>query len=129
MRNRFDTAMAQELRRKAISILHRHYIENIPVYRKLTGEENCIVSCDVETIREKLMLSSDIFKSYEQEWLDVGDFNMMNRWLSNIYHKRINTDMTGVDSIDRWIDRLDTAVYMSSTLGDIWFFFIRTARP
>lgn len=100
-------------------------MENIPVYCKFAAEEGCDRDSDIETIKKKLMLSSDIFKSYEQKWLDTNDYTKMNNWLSGIYHKRIDGGMSGVKSIDDWIERLGTlginVVYSSGTSGSFSF--------
>jgi hypothetical protein len=120
-----ELARAKELRREAIQLNHAHYLANIPVYRKLAEEEGCGEDAELETIKKKLMFSADIFKSYEQAWLDDGDFGRMTRWLSGIYHRRIDADVSGVKSIDDWIERLGAAgvhvVYSSGTSGTFSF--------
>jgi hypothetical protein len=71
------------------------------------------------------MLSADIFKSYRTDWLDDGDFGLMNQWLSGIYHKRIDADVSGVSTIDQWLEHLAGAgidvVYSSGTSGAFSF--------
>jgi len=104
----FDAAQAQELRQEAVLINHNHYLKNIPVYVKLAKEEGIGETTDIETIKRKLMLCDGVFKSYDQEWLDAGDFGRMTQWLSGIYHQRIDTDISGVKSIDEWLARLET---------------------
>ncbi len=103
----FDAAQAQELRQEAISLNHTYYLKNIPIYEKLAKEEGVGETTDIETIKRKLMLSDGVFKSYDQEWLDAGDFSKMNHWLSNIYHERIELDCRGLRSIDEWLARLE----------------------
>ena len=95
-----DLAHASELRREAIRLNHAHYLENVPAYRKLVLEEVYGEDVDIKTIKRKLMISADIFKSYEQSWLDGDDFGRMTRWLSGIYHRRIEVDVSGVKTID-----------------------------
>ncbi|MDD4986036.1 MAG: hypothetical protein PHQ43_09645 [Dehalococcoidales bacterium] len=104
---RFDAAQSRELRRQAILLNHAHYLKNIPIYEKVAHEEGIGDTTDIETIKRKLMLSDGVFKSYNQEWLDAGDFGRMTRWLSNIYHERINLDCRGVGSIDKWLEQLE----------------------
>ncbi|MDD4923930.1 MAG: hypothetical protein PHF74_03740 [Dehalococcoidales bacterium] len=117
----FDLQKAQELRRKAILLNHRHYLDGIPLYRKIAEAEGCHKDSDFQTIKEKMMLSADIFKSYEQSWLDDNDYNEMNRWLSSVFHKKVDIDMRGIKSIDKWISRLEDAgiriSYSSGTSG------------
>ena len=124
-RGKGEFARMKELRHEAIRLNHTHYLKNIPVYRKLAEEEGCGEDADVETIKEKLMLDADIFKSYEQSWLDDGDFGRMTQWLESIYHRHIELDVSGVKSIDDWIECLGTAgihvVYSSGTSGAFSF--------
>lgn len=114
-------APAVELRREAIQLNHQHYLESIPVYQELAGEEGYGPDADVDTIKQKLMLATEVFKSYQVEWLEGGDFGAMTRWLGTIYHKRLDADMVGVDSIEGWIERLGNEgvdiVYSSGTSG------------
>lgn len=121
----FDSSQAQELRREAVLLNHAHYIGNIPVYRKLAQDEGISEVTDIEAVKRKLMFADDIFKSYDQEWLDDGDFDKMTRWLSGLYHRSIDVDMSVVKSIDNWIERLGTAginlVYSSGTSGAFSF--------
>jgi hypothetical protein len=71
------------------------------------------------------MFPDDLFKSYDQRWLDDRDFTRMNTWLSEIYHRRVSVDVTSVSSIDGWIDRLAETgirlVYSSGTSGNFSF--------
>ena len=122
---RINPDEAGEMRREAVRLLHAHYLANIPVYQKLAGEEGCGKDTDIQTIKAKLMFGADVFKSYEQAWLDDGDFTRMTQWLSGIYDKRIDVDLSVIKTIDEWIERLDTqgihVVYSSGTLGEFSF--------
>ena len=100
---KFDAGEAQDLREEAALILHHHYLQNIPLYRKLAQQEGVSRDADIETIKRKLVLTDGIFKSYDQAWLDEGDFDAMNRWLSNVYHRCIDIDVTGINSLDDWL--------------------------
>jgi hypothetical protein len=121
LRQGFDSEHAQKLRHEAILINHTGYLENIPAYKKLAQEEGCTGVVDIRTIKEKLMFTDDIFKSYSQDWLDAQNFSRMTQWLSNLYYKRIDVDARGLKSIDDWIGRLHTAgieiSYSSGTSG------------
>ena len=120
-----DFTRAKALRNEAIQLNHIHYLENIPLYRKMAVEEGCGKDIDIRTIINKLMFAVDIFKSYEQTWLDDGDFGRMTRWLSGIYHKPIDIDVSGLKTIDDWITCLSRAgihvVYSSGTSGTFSF--------
>ncbi len=121
----FNPSQVRQLRHEAIKLNHAHYMEHIPVYRELAREEECGEDADVEVIKNKLMLDAGIFKSYEHSWLDNSDFGRMAQWLSGIYHKHIDTDMSGINTIDDWIGQLGMAgihvVYSSGTSGAFSF--------
>jgi hypothetical protein len=125
LKQKFNAQLTGELRHEAILLNHASYFENIPVYRKLAQEAGIGFATDIETIKQKLMSTDDVFKSYNQDWLDKGDFGSMNKWLSGIYHKRIESDSRGIASIDGWLDYLDTLgikpVYSSGTSGAFSF--------
>ena len=104
----FDAIHIQRLRREAALLNHTHYLTDIPVYQQLAVEEGIGATTEFETIKRKLMFDAGVFKSYDQEWLDAGDFGRMTQWLSNIYHQRIGADMSGARSIDEWLERLET---------------------
>ncbi len=122
---KYDAVRAGELRREAIRLNHRHYLKTIPLYRKLAEEEGCDGETDIDTLKKKLMLSADIFKSYRQSWLDNNDYESMTGWLTGLFHREIKVDTEGVTSIDGWIDRLGMAgvhvVYSSGTSGTFSF--------
>ncbi len=114
-----------ELRNEAIRLNHVHYLENIPLYRKYATEVRCGGNAGIADIKKTLMFSADIFKSYEQTWLDDGDFGRMMQWLSGLFHRRIDADVSGVKTIDEWIECLGIAgvhvVYSSGTSGAFSF--------
>ena len=127
----FDAATARDLRREAILILHDHYRESIPVYQKLAADAGITAVKDLDPIRRNLMSTDDLFKSYRQEWLNDGDFTRMNQWLSTIFHRRLEFDVSGVRTIDDWIDRLAAQgvilAYSSGTTGS--FSFVPRDQP
>ncbi len=116
---------AQELRREVILLNHAHYLEKIHAYRKLASEAGIGKDPNIEDIKKYLTFTDGIFKSYQQEWLDNDNYPAMNRWLADIYHKPVDTDVVGVKSIDEWAERLKTAeiklVYSSGTSGNFSF--------
>ncbi len=125
LNERFDAEQAQQLRHQAILANHAHYLDCIPAYRSLARQEGIGAQTTVEIIQDRLMLPDDIFKSYNQAWLDEGNFPRMNAWLSEIFHRPIEVDVSDVDSIDGWIDRLGQngvrLVYSSGTSGNFSF--------
>jgi len=125
LRQRVDPGQLRELRRQAILANHAYYLEKIPVYRRFAQEEGIGELDDIEPIKHRLMFPDDLFKSYDQRWLDEKDFSRMNTWLSEIYHRRVSVDVTDISSIDGWIDRLAESgirlVYSSGTSGNFSF--------
>ena len=122
---KINLTQARELRNEVILHNHAHYLDNIPLYHKLAEEQGCGKDIDIQTIKRKLMFSAEVFKSYEQVWLDDNDFARMTQWLSSIYHRHINMHVSGIKTIDEWIERLDTngiqVVYSSGTSGEFSF--------
>lgn len=121
----FDPTLARQLRHQAILANHAHYLEHIPVYRRFADEEGIGQQTTIATLQRQLMLPDEIFKSYNQAWLDVGDFTRMNGWLGEVFHQRVEVDISDVHSIDAWIDRLAAhgirLVYSSGTSGNFSF--------
>ena len=122
---RVDPERLRELRRQAILANHAYYLETIPIYGRFAQEEGIGLLDDVEPIKRHLMFPDDLFKSYDQSWLDERNFARMNLWLSEIYHRRVNVDVGDISSIDGWIDRLAEhgvrLVYSSGTSGTFSF--------
>ncbi|MBU1168851.1 MAG: hypothetical protein KKD44_04715 [Proteobacteria bacterium] len=125
MKKPYDKDRATELRHEAALINHAHYVENIPAYRRLSEEADLLHVADVDLIKKELMSTDDIFKSYDQTWLDDHDYEKMNAWIGSIFHDRININTAGVRTIDQWVDRLTesgiTPVYSSGTTGRFSF--------
>jgi phenylacetate-coenzyme A ligase PaaK-like adenylate-forming protein len=124
-RRKLDLEKAARLRQQILLINHDHYMRNIPAYRRFVEEEGLVRVETVQTIKQNLMISDDFFKSYNQAWLDDCSFDQMNNWLSQILHRRVEFDTTGIHSIDSWIDRLGQhgvqLVYSSGTSGSFSF--------
>jgi hypothetical protein len=125
LRRPFSPERASELRRQAILANHAHYLEHIPIYQRYAQAESLGDLNDIQPIKEKLMFPDELFKSYDQRWLDEKNFTRMNPWLSEIHSQRVNVDVTNSDSIDTWIDCLAQAgiriVYSSGTSGNLSF--------
>lgn len=113
------------LRQQAILKNHEHYLKHIPAYQKYATEEGIDRLDSIEPIKRQLMFPDDIFKSYNQNWLDEKNFLRMNTWLSEIHHRQVNVDVSDVNSIDDWIERLDAGgikiIYSSGTSGNFSF--------
>ncbi|MBN1891073.1 MAG: hypothetical protein JW850_23960 [Thermoflexales bacterium] len=125
LRDGFDPARAAQLRHQAILMNHALYLDQIPAYRRFAQQEGIEQLDDVEPIKRRLMVPDDLFKSYEQKWLDERDFKRMNGWLSDISSHRIEVDVANAASVDVWIDRLAASgirlICSSGTSGTLSF--------
>ena len=98
---------ARELRFAAIRANHRHYYDNIPIYRRLADQAEVSREADTAQIAAEMMSTDHIFKSYPQEHLDNHDYGAMNRWLRQVYDRPVDADVAGAASIDDWLGRLN----------------------
>ncbi len=125
MRDRFDPEQARALRHQAILANHAHYLERIPAYRRFAEEEGIGALSEIEPIEQNLMFPDDLFKSYDQRWLDERNFTRMNAWLSEIFHQPVEVDVRDITTIEGWIERLQEhglrLVYSSGTSGNFSF--------
>lgn len=121
LRRPFAAEQARQLREEALLLNHAHYLAQIPIYQKLAQEEAIGELTSIESIKQHLMSTDDLFKSYPARWLDEGEFGQMNGWLSQIHHRRIDVDVTDIHTIDAWLKRLESVdvklVYSSGTSG------------
>lgn len=121
-----DFGEGAELRQRAILLNHRHYRQNIALYRNLCeraglGDEDP----SIDFIARNLLLTDEIFKSYPQRLLDEGDYAGMNAWLSVLSDREISFDTAGIDNVDKWLSALAargvTVVFSSGTSGMVSF--------
>lgn len=125
LRRPFDPERARQMRRQALLLAHDHYRAHIPAYRRLAEEERIGALDTLDPIIERMMSTDDLFKSYRQQWLDDGDFAAMTNWIAELHHRPLALDVSGVDTIDGWVERLEAAdvrpVYSSGTSGTFSF--------
>jgi len=95
-----DLGQAGELRHEAIKLNHAPLFPGYTGLSQAGSWRKLRRKCRYRHYQEKAHAFRDIFKSYEQAWLDDGDFARMTQWLSGIYHKRIETDVSSVKTID-----------------------------
>ncbi len=69
---------ARSLREEAALINHQRYMQQVPAYRSLADSSGITEELnDVEVIKEELMSTDDIFKSYSPSWIDSSDWKQM----------------------------------------------------
>jgi hypothetical protein len=120
-----DLDRLTELHDEATRAAHEHYCERVPVYRTLADDLGLVDCSDPQLIRSELASTDDLFKSYDEAWVDDGDFAAMTRWLDSIYAGPVVIDAAAVTSIQGWLDALEAAgirVWFSSgTSGHVSF--------
>jgi hypothetical protein len=124
-RKPFDADEAAEVRREAVLMNHRHYLETIPAYAALAEQAGVGDVDELAPIENELLSTDDIFKSYDPTWLDERRFDRMNDWLGKVYHERVSFDAAGIDGIDGWIEALMAhgvrVIYSSGSSGRFSF--------
>jgi hypothetical protein len=102
----------------AVLRLHRHYVATIPVYRRLALERDLGDVDDVAVLARELMLSSEVFKSYDADWVTDGDLARLTRWLATIFTRDPEPVLDGVAGIAGWRAALrDDGVFVTLSSG------------
>ena len=116
---------ARKLRFAAIRANHRHYYDNIPIYRRLADQAEVPRDADTAQVAAEMMSTDHIFKSYPQEYIDSKDYGAMNGWLRQVFDRPVEAEVDGVTSIDHWLACLAQngihTVFSSGTSGHISF--------
>jgi hypothetical protein len=121
--------MADDLLRRAVRAAHARYAEVIPVYRRLADSAR-FDAADVDDIVGDLMLSDEVFKSYQVSWLESGRFDRMTEWLAGRFSHPIDVPSDRVRTIAAWRDGLrEQGVFLTSSTGTSgrWSFVPRDA--
>ena len=129
---RFD-ATADDLLRSAVRAAHTRYLEVIAVYQRLTGfpDSRRYAEADVNEIVGDLLLSDDVFKSYQVSWLDSCRFDRMTEWLDDRFDRQIALPPRQASSVAAWRESLrQDGVFLTSSTGTSgrWSFVPRDAR-
>jgi hypothetical protein len=118
-------AEAEQLRRRALRINHVRYVGLIPAYQRLAADQGLEGEVDLPEIVNRLMVTDELFKSYEPGWLERGDLASMTAWLGDIYFQAPVVDLDGVDDVHGWRERLKRSgivvTYSSGTSGRLSF--------
>jgi len=98
----------EELQREAMIERFSEHRETIEMVRKLADRLG-ISSVDKFDDIVPLMFSHTAYKSYPPALLDNKRWDLMTRWLDKLTTYDLSAvDVEGVDSIDEWLDRLET---------------------
>lgn len=105
----------------------------IPMVAKLAAEQGLSKIDDLTDIAP-LLLKHSVYKSYALSFIEKGQFDRMTRWLNNLTtHDISGTDVAGVETIDDWVDALDSQTpirvrHSSGTSGKLSFLPASTAE-
>jgi hypothetical protein len=124
-RHELDLSRFEELHVEATLAAHEHYSRHLAAYRILASDLDLVDCRDVRLIRSELASTDDLFKSYDEAWIDAGDFGAMTQWIGSIYTGPVHVDLAAVTTIQGWLDALErtgTRVWFSSgTSGHLSF--------
>jgi hypothetical protein len=112
------------LQRTAMSIRFKEHYKRIEMLRNLADR---LGITEVKEFNDliPLLYPHTVFKSYPPSLLDKKRFDLMNQWLNKLTRYDIsNVDVSGCDSIDAWINRMDektplSIITSSGTTGTI----------
>jgi hypothetical protein len=98
--------------------LHARYVSTIPVYRQFAIRRGLELVPDAATIGCDLMMTSDLFKSYDPGWLRASDFESMTAWLGTISTSGPTIDAEHVTDVADWRARLRAnGIFLASSSG------------
>lgn len=113
------------IRHAAIRLNHLHYAESIPVYQRLVEVEGVGEDADLDTLINRMTFPDDLFKSYEQAWLESANFERMTEWLAGRFDRLLQVGCQGISSIHAWRERLRQhqiyLMYSTGTTGKFSF--------
>jgi hypothetical protein len=114
----FDEAVVASIMERLVLERHAGYVRAIPVYRRLAEESGLLEGADVGAIVDGMMFSTDVFKSYEPEWLESGDFDSMTAWIGEISSCRPPPPGPAVRDAQSWRAAMAReGVHLSSSSG------------
>jgi hypothetical protein len=91
---------------EALLELHRHYVSRIPVYRRLALDAGVGDTPDAATLSRELMVTSDLFKSYDPNWLGDGAFEALTGWLRTLFAHEPAVSLDRITDLAEWRERL-----------------------
>ncbi len=92
-------------RRAALELAHERYVDLVPAYRRLAESAGLAGPADLGLVVDNLLFSG-LFKSYDPERLQAGDFAAMNRWLDDVSTGVPSMDVSDVGGLRDWRARL-----------------------
>jgi hypothetical protein len=99
----FAERSVDAVRHQALLLNHRRYAELIPAYRRIADD---VEVTGVEQLVHELLVTTDLFKSYDPVWLEDNDFGRMTEWLGTIFVRTPGIATEGVGNVSEWRKRL-----------------------
>jgi hypothetical protein len=113
-----DDERVRAARARLLLANHARYAASVPVYRHLLADLGLADVADRSTLVADLLISVDLFKSYDDAWLGDGDFAAMTRWVSEVSAHDPNPELQGVQTVAEWRNRLrDVGIYLGISSG------------
>jgi hypothetical protein len=97
-----DTVAIRTALDEAIVAVHGHYVGAIPLYRRWAANGGVEDARDAAVIAAEMLLSSDVFKGYDPDWVADGDFGALTRWLATVFVRLPDPVLDGVSDIESW---------------------------
>ncbi|MFK8114825.1 MAG: hypothetical protein AB8B91_21670 [Rubripirellula sp.] len=113
-----DETHTDQLRSEALELQHQRYVQRIPAYRHLAEQSDASGKCDLSTLVNTMMFTTDLFKSYDQGLLESQDFSELTGWLSGICAEQLPVQARSVSNLDEWIKSLaENGIRLSYSSG------------
>ncbi|MER5647475.1 hypothetical protein [Streptosporangium sp. NPDC002524] len=96
-----DEDLAARLREAALVGNHHRYAATIPAYAALIGESSSIGTVTLADVRERFLVTGELFKGYDPAWLR-GGLSELSRWLGSIFVERLTGPGLHADDVDQW---------------------------
>lgn len=96
-----DEQAIGRVRSAAILANHRRYVAEIPAYSAVVREYGLAREVTVPDIRASLVMTDELFKSYDRRWLD-DDLPAVTRWLSTVSTVRVDGPLGPAGDLGSW---------------------------
>jgi acyl-protein synthetase LuxE len=97
-----DEAVLRSTLDEALLLLHRHYVTSIPVYRQLALQAGLQDVDDARVLTRELLVTSELFKSYDAAWLAEPNFHAMTGWIATIFTREPAPVLDGAVDLESW---------------------------
>jgi len=83
----------------------------VPVLAQRAGDEGITAIRTYEDM-VPLLFPHTTYKSYPETLVSKGMWAQLNKWLDSLSVHRVDVDVTGVDDVDGWVERLEGAGHL-----------------